>query len=68
MYKMQPAAHYREKFDGSLALFKSCWKQYRRLLASDIDDPTSDDDVLGWLEELAAGRVNDGGSSFYIYG
>ena len=68
MYKMQPAAHYRSKFDGSDALFSACWRQYRRLLASDIDNPTCDDDVLQWLDELASERVNDGRSPFYIYG
>jgi len=68
MYQLQPAAHYRTQFDGSAALFSSCWRQYRRLIASDIDDPQSDDDVFEWLEELAAARVNNSGSSFYIYG
>jgi hypothetical protein len=65
---MQPVAHYRVKFDGSDSLFTSCWRQYRRLLANDIDNPQSDDDVLQWLDELASGRVNDGRSPFYIYG
>ena len=68
MYKLHPAAHYRTQFDGSEALFSSCWRQYRRLLAGDIDNPRSDDDVFGWLEELAAARVNNAGSSFYTYG
>ena len=68
MYKMQPVAHYRVKFDGSPALFAACWRQYRRLLASDIDNPTCDDDVFDWLEELASSRVNEGRSPFYIHG
>ena len=67
-YRLLPAAHYRTQFAGSPALFSSCWREYRRLLASDIDDPASDSDVLDWLDQLAYERVNNGGSRFYIYG
>ena len=67
-YRLLPAAHYRAQFDASPALFSSCWREYRRLLSSDIDNPQSDSDVLDWLDTLAADRVNDGGSAFYIHG
>ena len=67
-YRLLPAAHYRTQFAGSPALFSACWREYRRLLSSDIDDPQSDSDVLDWLDGLAADRVNDSGSAFYIYG
>ena len=67
-YQIKPAAHYRAQFDGSPALFTACWRKYRRLLSSDIDDPQCDSDVLDWLETLAGHRVNDSGSAFYIYG
>ena len=68
IYQLLPAAHYRAQFDGSPALFTACWRKYRRLLSSDIDNPQCDSDVLDWLETLAGHRVNDSGSTFYIYG
>jgi hypothetical protein len=67
-YRLLPAAHYRAQFDGSPALFSTCWREYRRLLSSDIDDPRCDSDVLDWLDTLAGHHVNDGESAFYIYG
>ena len=68
MYTLKTKAGYRDKFDGSERLFNACWREYRRLLASDIDNPQSDADVMDWLEELASERVNSGRSPFYIYG
>ena len=67
-YHLAPAAFYRTQFDGSPALFSACWREYRRLLSSDIDNPQCDSDVLDWLDTLAGHRVNDSGSEFYIYG
>ena len=68
-YTLQPPAHYRDRFDGSPRLFRACWRQYRAWMAEGaIDDPTTDQDVLDWLDSIAAERVNDGRSSFYIYG
>jgi hypothetical protein len=67
-YQIKPAAFYRTQFAGSPALFSACWREYRRLLSSDIDNPRCDSDVLDWLDTLAADRVNDGGSEFFIYG
>ena len=68
MYTLKAKADYRDLFDGSDRLFNDCWREYRRLLASDIDDPQSDEDVMQWLDELASERVNSGRSPFYIYG
>ena len=67
-YRLLPAAHYRPRFDGSPALFTACWRKYRQLLSSHVDNPQCDSDVLDWLETLAGHRVNDGGSAFYIHG
>ena len=67
-YQMKPKAFYRERFHGSERLFTACWREYRRMLASDIDAPQADTDVLIWLDELASERVNSGRSPFYIYG
>lgn len=68
MYQLKPKAYYRRLFDGSDRLFDYCWKQYRALLRSDIDNPRDDSDVVGWLTDLASHSVNSSRSSFYIYG
>lgn len=54
---------YKAEFDGSNRLFEACWRRYlraRRFL--EIDD------VSTFLDDMAAGLVNDSNSSFYIYG
>jgi hypothetical protein len=67
-YHLRTASHYRRTFEGSPALFTACWRQYRVFLRGDIDDPTCDDDVMDWLDQIAAERVNTPASRFYIYG
>ena len=67
-YRLQPPRYYRPKFDGSDRLFRACWRQYRGWLNGAIDAPACDDDVMDWLEQIAAQRVNDGDSPFYMYG
>ncbi len=64
-YVLQPFSYYRPKFRGSLALKRACWRQY---LNGAIDDPTCDQDVMDWLENIASERVNNPKSRFYIYG
>ena len=61
-------AETRKNFDGSPALFESCWKQFRYYLAHCIDTPESQLDVDYWLESIASAKVNDSRSRFYIYG
>ena len=67
-YVLKGWTHYRRDFDGSGALFLACWKQYRVWLNGAIDDPESDSDVMGWLNRIAAERVNNPRSRFFIYG
>ena len=67
MYQLKSAPVYRRTFHGSTELFTACWRQYRVFLRGDIDDPTCDDDVMDWLDALAAEKVNTPGR-FYIYG
>jgi len=67
-YKMPPKRVFRDRFKGSDALFEACWRQYRQYLNGAIDDPTCDDDVMGWLESIASERVNSSSSRFYLYG
>lgn len=67
-YTLKDKSYYRRQFDGSLALFTSCWNEYRRMLKGSIDDPTCDADVNDWLGNIASGKVNNPRSKFYIYG
>lgn len=67
-YVLQAPRLYRSMFYGSTRLFNACWRQYREYLNGSIDEPTSDADVVGWLEQIAADKVNDPKSRFYIYG
>ena len=55
-------------FDGSLRLFKSCWREYHALLAGGWDQPTMQLDVDQALDQIASEKVNNPRSSFYIYG
>mgnify|MGYP006953516147 FL=1 len=67
-YKIQRPQYYRKLVDMSPRLFTTCWRQYTYWLAGSIDNPESDDEVVGWLNQIAAERVNSSRSSFYIYG
>ena len=58
----------RRQFNGSQALFEACWNHYKRWLNGAIDDPDTIDDILGWLDSIAAEKVNNPKSKFYIYG
>ena len=55
-------------FAGSLRLFDSCWREYGNLLAGGWDEPTSQLDVDQALDQIAAEKVNNPRSPFYIYG
>lgn len=67
MFKLDKSAA-RKNFDGSERLFNAVCSKYLKLLSSDIDNPTDQTDVDGWLETIAADFVNRPSSSFYIYG
>lgn len=68
MYSIQAKAYYSARFDGSAALFSTCWRKYRKLIAEGYDDPTCDEDVDSFLDALASEQVNDSNTRFYIYG
>ena len=67
-YKLQRPSYYRPMFDGGDRLFACAWRTYVRWRAGSIDSPDSDDEVVGWLNQIASERVNNSRSSFYIYG
>jgi hypothetical protein len=56
------------RFDGSSDLFNSCWRKYQREILPGTDNPENIADVMNWLDALAAEKVNDSASRFYIYG
>jgi len=58
----------RKKFDGSHRLFESCWRQYMTWIKGAIDPPECEQDVSDWLDQIAAEKVNNPRSQFYIYG
>jgi hypothetical protein len=57
-----------KKFSGSDALFNACWRQYRSYVNGAIDDPANILEVSDWLDNIAAEKVNNPKSKFYIYG
>ena len=57
-----------KRFDGSENLFDACWREYRGYVRSAIDNPESISDVMDWLDRIAAEKVNNPKSSFYMYG
>jgi hypothetical protein len=57
-----------KNFDGSEELFDACWRQYRTYVNGAIDDPEDLGDVLEWLDSIAAEKVNNPRSRFYMYG
>lgn len=67
-YTLDTASHYLATFDGSERLFRACWRQYIAFLRGSIDAPICDQDVADWLDSIAAEKVNDSRSAFYIYG
>jgi hypothetical protein len=58
----------KKQFDGSIALFESCWRQYCLFLRGAIDEPLDQSDINNWLEQIACDKVNNPRSKFYIYG
>jgi len=58
----------RKEFDGSNSLFNACWRVYLGYLKGAIDNPSDQSDVDSWLRAIAAEKVNNPKSSFYIYG
>jgi hypothetical protein len=67
-FQLKPPKFYRAKFRGSNRLFKACWSTYRAFLRSSIDSPSDDEEVHTWLDTIAADKVNNPKSTFYIYG
>lgn len=67
-YKLLGPTYYAKQFDGSWDLFASCWKQYRLWLNGAIDDPQSDAGVMGWLDQIAAEKVNNPRSRYFVTG
>ena len=67
-YVLQAPRYYRSRVRMSERLFRACWSQYRRWLAGAIDDPKRDEDVIGWLNSIAAERVNNSQSTFFLRG
>lgn len=67
-YTLQAPRYYRKAFRGSDRLFRACWRQYRQWLEGAIDNPREDRDVHEWLESIAAERVNNSRSPFYLRG
>lgn len=67
-YTLQPSRYYRKYFQGSGRLFRASWGQYTRYLQGSIDDPRDDQDVISWLDTIAADKVNDSRSTFYMRG
>lgn len=68
-YTLKPYLHYRALLprDGD-RIVRAAWFQYTTWLGGAIDDPTSDDDVIAWLEQIISEKVNNPRSSFYIHG
>ncbi len=58
-------ADYWEQFNGSRELFNACWRQLKRDVYT---ESMPADEISAWLEALAAERVNNPRSKFYIYG
>jgi hypothetical protein len=58
----------KRNFNGSNRLFEACWRTYRGYLNGGIDNPKDQGTVDAWLKEIAAEKVNNPKSSFYIYG
>ena len=67
-FEIKPRHHYRPTFDGSDRLFAACWETYRTMLQNSIDYPQDDEDVMRWLDTIAADKVNNSASSFWMYG
>ena len=56
-------------FDGSSDFFRACWSEYHRMISSGaIDGPKSIVDADGWIESIAAKKVNNPRSRYYIFG
>jgi hypothetical protein len=73
-YKLNKRDYYFKRYKceyghsfGSDAFRRACWRTYLGYLRG-TDDPQSDSDVLGWLENIASEKVNNPKSKFYIYG
>lgn len=66
-YRLKRKSEYRKLFVGSAALFDSCWRKLSREILPHVSC-TSDDEVLEWLDSIAAEKVNNSGSRFFIYG
>jgi len=54
----------REKFDGSDKLFSHCWSFFWK----EFDAPYDFEQLTETLDSIAAARVNNPRSSFYIHG
>ena len=61
-----PRAYYADRFPGSAALFRACWRDLLSLERA--NGPVRDLEVMEVLNDSAAALVNDETSKFYIYG
>ena len=59
----------RSTFGGSDAFFNTCWWELKAWIREgSIDEPLDEIDVDDWLAQIAAEKVNNPRSRFYIYG
>ena len=66
---MEKKQYYQKRFEGSDSLFEACWRQLLRWIREGaIDTPIDDQQVMGWLDQIAAEKVNDSRSPYFIYG
>ncbi len=69
LYQLQPYIYYRKQLpNDSDRIVRAAWRQYRAWLNGTIDDPTCDDDVVGWLTSIISEKVNNSRSAFYTHG
>lgn len=59
----------RKKFRGSNSLFNACWNQLNSWIrCGAVDMHESHDSTMEFLDAIAAEKVNNPKSKFYIYG
>lgn len=67
-YSLHTPRVYRSQVRMSTRLFRATWAHYLRYLDGAIDNPTCDEDVIGWLELIASEKVNNPRSVFWLRG
>ena len=66
-YTLMRRSYYRRDFEGTDSLFAAVWREYRQMTL-DGEPPTCDDDVFADLDLLAAKRVFNPASRFFVGG